>query len=154
MAHQEVQWQASYSVGIKLIDKQHQELINMTNELFASCLMGDEAARRFFKKVIQGAVDYINFHFSTEEKMFVLVNYPQAAAHKKEHETFVAEVVKQVKDFEAGRKFVPNAFARFLKNWVLTHIVISDKKYSEYIRNWALVEGRKTMPNFKIIPRN
>jgi hemerythrin len=154
MANEEVQWHSSYSVGIRLIDSQHQELIRMTNALFKSCLQGDKAAREFFKKVIRSAVDYINFHFSTEEKIFVLVNYPLAAAHKKEHESFVAEVVKQSKDFEEGRKFVPNAFARFLKNWVLSHIAISDRKYAEYIQNWALADGRKTMPNFKIVPRD
>jgi hemerythrin len=153
MTQEEVQWHSSYSVGIKLIDDQHQELIRMTNALFRSCLQGDKAAREFFRKVIRSALDYIKFHFSTEEKIFILVNYPLAAVHKKEHEGFVIEVIKQAKDFEEGRKFVPNAFARFLKNWVLSHIAVSDKKYAEYIQQWALADGRKNMPNFKIVRR-
>jgi hemerythrin len=137
MANQDiVQWKDTYSVGIKLIDDQHKGLINMTNDLFLSCLKGDDVARRFFKKVIRGAVDYIKVHFDTEEKIMRKINYPGYAAHKREHEDFVAEVLLRVKDFEEGRKFVPNVFARFLKEWVLTHIAMSDKQYGHFI--WAM----------------
>lgn len=136
MNHDIIQWKDTYSVGIKAIDDQHKGLINMTNDLFLSCLKGDEAARTFFKKVIHNAVEYIKVHFDTEEKIMRKIKYPEFAAHKKEHENFVAEVLLRVKDFEEGRKFVPNVFARFLKEWVLGHIAMSDKKYAHFI--WSI----------------
>ncbi|MDR0555345.1 MAG: bacteriohemerythrin [Treponema sp.] len=137
-----VNWKNTYSVGIKLIDDQHKQLISMTNDLFLSCLKGDDVARAFFKKVIHGAVDYIKVHFDTEEKLMRKIAYPDFAAHKREHEEFIGEVLLRVKDFEEGRKFVPNAFARFLKEWVLTHIAMSDKKYANFI--WAMRQKEST----------
>jgi hemerythrin len=60
------------------------------------------------------------------------VNYPDYTAHKHEHEKFTAEVLSQIRLFEQG-KTAPLSFALFLKNWLLNHIAISDKKYSDYL---------------------
>jgi len=64
-----VQWQNSYSVNVKLIDQQHQELIKMTNKLFASCLAGQQSSKSTFLEIIKAAIDYTGYHFSTEERI-------------------------------------------------------------------------------------
>jgi hemerythrin len=130
-----VTWHTSYSVGIPLIDAQHQELINLTNALYASCMTGRESSKAVFLKTIRGAVDYIGYHFSTEEKIMERISYPEYAAHKKQHKDFVKEVLRGVDDFTSGRKFIPNAFVHYLKDWVLTHIAVTDKKLGEYLVN-------------------
>jgi hemerythrin len=63
------------------------------------------------------------------------IKYPRLAEHKKEHEDFVLKMVGDVQSFQGGRKFVPNNFVRFLKDWVLSHIAISDTQYAKYIRD-------------------
>ncbi|MDR3161296.1 MAG: bacteriohemerythrin [Spirochaetaceae bacterium] len=128
-----VEWDDRYLVGIPLVDDQHKELIRLTNTLYESCLQGDEAARASFKEAIRATVEYVKFHFGAEEQILKNVNYPGFAIHKKEHEEFVKQVLEEVKNFEEGKKFVPNLFVRFLRDWTLTHIAVSDKKYAEYI---------------------
>ena len=128
-----VEWDNRYSVGIPLIDEQHKELIRQTNDLYAACLKSEEEARDFFKMVIRSMVDYVGVHFSTEEKMMEKIKYPDLAEHKKQHEDFVKKVLENLQDFEDGKKFIPNNFVRFLKDWILAHIAVSDKKYSIYI---------------------
>jgi hemerythrin len=125
-------WSDDYSVGSELIDSQHKELVGMTNELFRSC---EESAGRMasFMKTIHQAVNYAKTHFATEEIFMRKVNYPDYVAHKKEHEDFVNEVLRQVKNFEMGA-CSPLEFAFFLKNWLLNHIAISDKKYSPFLK--------------------
>jgi hemerythrin len=132
-----VSWSPTFSVGIKLIDDQHRMLFDITNDLFNHCI-GDEASEReYFKKVIQGAIGYIKVHFSTEEKIMLKTRFSGYADHKREHDLFVLTVVEEVRSFSAGNKFDLTHFTRFLKDWVLTHIAISDKQYFEYFKKIA-----------------
>jgi hemerythrin len=124
-----VKWDAAYSVGVKLIDDQHKELVRMTNELSLGCQKGGNEAEIYFMRVIQGAVKYVKTHFTTEEIIMERLKFPEYLEHKKEHEEFVAEVLRDIKAFEGGGKLVPLEFAQFLQNWVLTHIAKSDKRY-------------------------
>jgi hemerythrin len=130
-----VEWKDRLSVFIPIIDEQHKSLINMTNDLYAGCLQGDEAAVAYFKTAVRKAVEYVKYHFTTEERILENINYPAFASHKKQHEDFVKEILRGVKEFEEGKKFIPNIFVRYLRDWVLTHIAVSDKNYSEYLIN-------------------
>jgi hemerythrin len=130
-----IEWDNRYALGIPLIDDQHKKLIDMANKLYVGCLSGDETARAYFMNAIREAVDYVRYHFSTEENMLARIKYPGLAAHKKEHEAFVKEIIRQVGDFRSGKKFVPNIFVRYLRDWVLTHIALSDKLYADYLVN-------------------
>jgi hemerythrin len=128
-----VKWEDKYSVGIPLIDEQHKELIRLTNELYQGCLTGDDAARDFFFSAVRGAMNYVKYHFSAEEKILENVKYPKLAEHRKQHEDFVLKMVEDVKSFQGGKKFVPNNFVRFLRDWILSHIAIADTEYAKYI---------------------
>ena len=128
----EVKWQDAFSVGSELIDNQHKGLVDMTNSLFQSCERHDEMLS--FMRTIQKAVNYAKTHFATEEKFMQKTNYPEYALHKSQHDSFVAEVLKQVKKFEENA-CTPLDFALFLKEWLLNHIAVSDKKYSPYLKN-------------------
>ncbi|MDR3172813.1 MAG: bacteriohemerythrin [Treponema sp.] len=129
-----VEWDDKYSVGIPLIDDHHKELIRLTNELYRGCLAKDDATRDFFfSTTIRGTMDYIKYHFSAEEKIMENINYPWLAEHKKEHEDFVLVVVENVRNFHDGKKFVPNNFVRFLKDWILSHIAIVDTQFAKYV---------------------
>jgi hemerythrin len=128
-----VEWDDRYSVGIPLVDAQHKELIRLTNDLYNACLEGTEAVKAPFKEAIRGTVDYVKYHFAAEEKILENVRYPEIALHKKEHESFVRKILEGVKDFEEGKKFVPNVFVRYLKDWILAHIAVEDRKYADYI---------------------
>jgi hemerythrin len=82
---------------------------------------------------IRSAVDYVGYHFSTEEKIMERINYPEYRIHKKEHTDFVKEVLSQVQDFQAGRKTGANDFVLFLRDWILAHVGVCDKKLGIYI---------------------
>ncbi|MDR0525304.1 MAG: bacteriohemerythrin [Spirochaetaceae bacterium] len=128
-----IAWEDRYALGIPAVDEQHQELLNLTNELYEACRLGDEAAGKLFKDTIRRTVDYVKKHFSAEEQILERIAYPELASHKLEHEAFVKKVLEEVKNFEGGKTFVPNQFVRFLRDWILAHIAVSDKKYAEYI---------------------
>ena len=126
-------WQNSYSVGIKLIDEQHMHLIKLTNKLFASCLEDQEKSKDVFLATIHESVDYVGYHFGIEEKVMERVNYPNYKKHKEEHGNFVRMVFSKVEEFNSGKIFTPISFVYFLRDWILHHIAVSDKKMGEYL---------------------
>jgi hemerythrin len=128
-----VTWDDRYSVGIPLIDKQHKELIELTNKLYEACREGTSSARASFREAVRGTVDYVKYHFAAEEKLLKQVRYPGFAAHKKEHESFIIKILEDARNFTEGKQFVPNIFVRYLKDWILAHIAVEDKKYADYI---------------------
>ncbi|MDR1143716.1 MAG: bacteriohemerythrin [Spirochaetaceae bacterium] len=132
-----VSWSSTFSVGIKLIDDQHKELLNLTNDLFNHCVGDDAEERAYFEKVIHEAVKYVKIHFATEEKIMRKTNFSGFLDHKREHEAFVLTVVEQIQAFNEGKKFTLTAFTKFLKNWILTHIALQDKQYFEYFKKVA-----------------
>ena len=134
-----VSWENTYSIGIRIVDDQHKQLLILTNTLYDVCCSHGhrhEVTHERFKETIQSTVDYAVMHFAMEEKLMDKTNYPGMANHKNEHKQFVYKVLKNVNDFKEGKTFVPNAFVRFLRDWILEHIAIEDKKLGEFI--WQL----------------
>ena len=132
MDEDSVAWDDSFSVGFEPIDNQHKNLVLMTNELFQACKEGVISADIAFLQTIKKTVDYTETHFADEEDYMREANYPRFDEHKKQHEDFVATILKTIEEFEAGNT-EPVEMARFLKKWLLNHIAICDKKYMPYL---------------------
>jgi hemerythrin len=128
-----VPWEDRYAVGIPAIDEQHRRLLDLTNALYDSCREGSTSAQDGFKQAAHSIVEYVKVHFTTEERLMDQVDYPEAASHKAEHKDFARQFLEEVKAFEEGKRFVSLAFANFLKDWILQHIALSDKKMGAYI---------------------
>jgi hemerythrin len=128
-----VEWGEAYMLHIPYIDDQHKHLIDLTNALFRACLESEEAAKAQFARIIPETVDYVKVHFDAEEKLLRTIAYPALEAHRKSHAAFVQKVLTDVKSFEEGKKFIPNTFARFLRDWILSHIAHEDKEYARFI---------------------
>jgi len=133
-----IEWESKYCLKIKEIDEQHKKLINLANKLFNACTQGKDIAEEEFKNAIKEAVDYAKSHFKFEEELLSKYNYPEINEHRKEHEDFIKKIILEIKNFETGKKFVPNSFARFLRDWTLEHIAISDKKFSFFLKSKGL----------------
>lgn len=129
-------WSEDLSVGIEEIDDQHKQLVALVNEL-------DEAIRKRKPKdavrdIIDALVDYTLVHFKLEEDYFDKFGYEGAEAHKAEH----AKLVEKMVDFRQGyiddrpglaRKLMP-----FLSNWLVVHIMGSDKRFATCFKEHGL----------------
>ena len=129
-----ISWTNSLAIGIELIDDQHKHLVELTNELFKACRLGGDALDAAFKKAMSSTVDYVRFHFTIEQQMLERIKYPAYVQHKKEHDDFIKNILDATKDYaDKSKRFVPNNFVRFLKDWIVGHIGHSDKVYAAYI---------------------
>jgi hemerythrin len=128
-----ISWNDNLSVGIELIDNQHKNLIALTNQLFQACTRGGDTRESAFKDVMNGMVNYVRIHFATEQELFRRINYPKYAEHKREHDNLTVKVIESSQEYGEGKKTVANDFAKFLKDWILSHIAHSDKLFAYYI---------------------
>lgn len=128
-----IEWDNKYSIGIEKIDNQHKKLIDFANRLYEGCKSGKVQAEEAFKSTIKDTVDYVKEHFSTEEGLMLKYEYPDYHLHKAEHNKFTKRVLDDVTAYMENRPFVANSFVRFLKDWLLSHIALTDKRLGEYL---------------------
>jgi hemerythrin len=131
--HEIISWSHALVTGIELIDNQHKQLIMLTSELYRACLRGGTTLEAVFKETMSRMVEYVRFHFTTEQTMLQRVHYPDYAEHKKAHDSLIKTVLEATQDYSDGKKFVPNNFVRFLKDWIVSHIGSNDRMYTAYI---------------------
>ncbi len=131
-----IKWEDKMSVKVKEIDEQHKKLVNMINELHEAML--ERKSKEALGKIIDGLIEYTDIHFKTEEKYFDKFGYPEADAHKKEHQDFVKKVVDFKKGYDEGKLLLSLDVMNFLKDWLVNHIMGSDQKYSDFFNQHGL----------------
>lgn len=131
-----ITWSEQLSVNVAQIDGQHQKLIAIINDLTEAIQTGK--AKAAIDDTVQGLFDYARTHFETEEKYFQQFDYPEAASHIKEHEEFI----QKVREFQTrpakGQFSLSIQVLQFLGNWLINHILGTDKKYSVFFNDHGL----------------
>lgn len=129
-------WKDDLSVNVAEIDTQHKKLIGLINDLFDA--MSQKKSREILGSIINGLTDYTVTHFSFEETQFDKFKYAGTFSHKKEHKDFVDKVNGFRNKFNAGNLSLSIEIMQFLKDWLLNHITVIDKKYSRFFNDNGL----------------
>ncbi|MEF2230351.1 MAG: bacteriohemerythrin [Pseudodesulfovibrio sp.] len=125
-------WSDKLSVGINSIDEQHKKLVRMINDLNSA--MKNRKSQTALTEIVKGLEDYVAVHFGYEEKLFDRFGYPETGAHKKIHAQFVQKVQEFRKALSGGRATVSMDVMRFLKDWLVDHIMGTDAAYAPFMR--------------------
>ena len=131
-----IQWNDSFSVKVAEIDRQHQKLVSMINDLGDAMKQGK--GKDVLGNIISGLVSYTATHFKTEEKYFDQFGYPETDSHKKEHAAFVKKVTDFKDGFEKGKLGLSIKVMNFLSDWLKNHIKKTDMKYSQFFNEKGL----------------
>ena len=130
-----ITWNTKYSVGIKIFDEQHKKLIDLLNCLFDSMLQGK--SNNVLDKLFSELLAYTEYHFETEEKYFKKFNY-DSIKHVAEHNELRKKVVELNTQSKEKELFISKKLLTFLNDWVVNHILVSDKKYTEFLNSNGL----------------
>jgi hemerythrin len=124
-------WQTDYQVGVAEIDNQHRRLVQMVNSLHEAMKSG--TGKTLVPKVLNELVEYTVSHFSTEERFMQGARYPEYSLHKRQHEELTRQVLKIKAQVDGDSPVNTIEVMNFLKNWLVNHILGSDKKLGQYI---------------------
>ncbi|BAE49373.1 bacteriohemerythrin [Paramagnetospirillum magneticum] len=122
-----IAWTEAMSVDNPALDKDHQKLIRMINEL-------DQSAPDFLE-LFNAVLDYTTGHFDREETHLDAIGFPGLDAHRVQHDDFADQVAAMLKEyrerpFDAGDTRLKD----FLWSWLKGHILIEDQRYAAWTR--------------------
>jgi hemerythrin len=130
----EIGWDNLLPLGLPLIDDQHRNLLRMAKKLYTMSLESSENANQFIE-TLHETIDYIQYHFSTEEKIMFLTQYEGYIDHKKNHGDFISKILVETALITSHKSPSPDSLVCLLKEWIISHITVHDKMLVEYIRN-------------------
>lgn len=122
--------------NVEEVDEQHQELIRMINELDKR--ISDGTALSALTGIIDALIDYTSYHFSTEEAYFKKFGFSHEVSHVNEHRIFVERVLQFDAALKSGKNLLPHEMMQFLREWLLQHISIVDRKYVDCFKQNGL----------------
>jgi len=126
-----IEWNDSLTLGISVVDQQHERLVGIVNRLHEATLEG--RGTDVIGEIVDELIIYTATHFSTEEKYFAQFEYPDAEEHKREHDALIAKVNAFAYDIDRARLNSGPALAtellQFLQIWWRYHMMETDSKF-------------------------
>lgn len=122
--------------GIRTIDLQHQELIDMINDLDDAIAEGRQTAA--IDDVLPRLTAYVLFHFSFEESLMkdAETAHDHFAAHAEQHRLFGARIAELRAHPETSGDI--GALASYLKMWLVEHIMRTDRELATLLAAQAV----------------
>lgn len=121
-----LQWKPQYSVGIDSVDFEHQQMIDLINELHAE--LQDRRDKESVEQFLGDIHSAISMHFALEERIMRDSGYDEFASHKDDHEDLLDQIRDIMDHFsdDADRGFTE--LEKKLSDWFSRHFSTFDAR--------------------------
>lgn len=119
-----------FYTGIEQVDMEHKRLFEIANQAY-EVLMDEFIVDKYdYIVAILGELkDYAITHFKNEEEYMMGIQYKKLFSHKAEHIDFLEKISEYDLDtVDENQKEVILELLEFLNNWLIHHILESDKQ--------------------------
>lgn len=123
-----VEWKESFEIGHSLIDIQHKTLVELINKLLIEEKGSSQSA-----DLLVDFMKYAQEHFVQEELIMKEINFPELELHKTQHLDYILKGMEFVNKSIKKHPELHTETLTYLKEWLLTHILIEDKKLTSYM---------------------
>jgi hemerythrin-like metal-binding protein len=127
-----IEWQDEYTVGVKELDDQHQNLLTIINALLKEQQYKYDAGK--LSEAISTLIHYAYVHFATEERYLTQMHFPDLKQHILEHVDFIMktlEISLKVKEGTQDKRF---ELLEYLKGWYSSHVLGIDRLYIPFLK--------------------
>jgi hemerythrin-like metal-binding protein len=120
-----ITWSNEYCVNIDDIDEEHQELINLINNLeeayqaWQANIVDHSLFRWYFNEFAM----FMNYHFQTEERIFKERNYSHLEYHRDEYDKLSMKLLDAQKNLAKAEMFAAEEIMNFITHWLNQHIL-------------------------------
>ncbi len=125
-------WKSEWESGNKEIDKQHREILDISNSLIHMLLSGEDSQKTV--RQLDMLFRHIVKHFNYEEDVMRSVGYEDYDMHSKIHRNLLVKVLQVREYYQNGELKSSKFFSLIIDDIVLGHMLDSDMKVFQYIR--------------------
>lgn len=126
---QSIVWSDDFLIGIEELDFEHRRLIEDINELHLELLLGVDIDQ--IEDTLSRILSRMQAHFALEERVMLSHKYPYYSEHKREHERLLDDYTELMAKFGKEQRLSKReSIESILRNWIVDHILTSDKKMS------------------------
>lgn len=122
-------WSPNLSVGIEFMDSEHQQLMGAINELHEQLSGGRQEDQ---VSALGDLLRQTREHFEHEERTMRDNHYRHFEQHKRLHDALLEEL-QEFRDRSASQGMQAGTERDFLKDWLLEHILESDKHLGGFL---------------------
>ncbi len=113
------------------MDGQHKDLANIYNKLYHAVEL--KMSKKIILKIIDTFKHYAEIHFKDEEQLMIDVGYDQYKEHLILHNKLLKEFDKFLIKINEDETISHIKILGYIRNWLLNHIAIEDKKVFAFI---------------------
>ena len=124
-------WKNDFSVGIQELDDQHKDFFDILGRLGEAA--GGNKGMKVVGPVLDQLSEYSRRHFVEEENWLKVIGYPGLHYQEKQHEFFITQVTELQDRYSRRDPNIPISTVEFLRDWLLSHILETDKKYGTFM---------------------
>ena len=121
-----IEWKAHYSVGVDAVDHEHQEMIDLINEVHEKLIAEGETpdVTGFLGEIFRA----ISAHFALEERFMREHRYDQLNEHKAAHEELLDDIRDIMDGYEADPEAARAQLSSRLDSWFTDHFKTHDAR--------------------------
>jgi hemerythrin-like metal-binding protein len=124
-------WDERFSVGVKKLDEQHQELFKMVGDLSEN--QDSAADSELLREVLERMSRHAEDHLTTEERIMMEYGYPEYASQVREHTEFKTKTARFRTDAISGKSGLAREVLDYLESWLTNHILESDLRFKDFL---------------------
>ncbi|MCB1858750.1 MAG: bacteriohemerythrin [Gammaproteobacteria bacterium] len=129
-------WGKQFVTGIDRVDGQHQQLVNLINDLGDHLAEPVRMSGSAVEHTFQELVNYAQYHFQEEEKLMLhrQIDRRHLDMHRQEHEGFLEDVTAMQSTASPDDVDSVSSLLKFLIHWLAYHILGSDQIMVKQLR--------------------
>jgi hemerythrin len=124
-------WNEQFSVGVRKLDHQHQQLFKIVNILIDNQHATADSAP--IADVLESMSKYADYHFKTEERIMMEYGYPEYDSQVREHTEFKTRTAIFCMDAITKKTDLWAEVLEYLQNWLTNHILGSDRRFKDFL---------------------
>jgi hemerythrin len=128
-----IHWNSSYCARHPEMDAHHEQLASLLNELAGA--FHTQAPAAAVLPILDALERHTLEHFSSEDRLMQETGYP--ASPEQEHADLLLQLRGTRQDIADGAAQLSSTLLLFLKQWLLQHVMGSDRDLADHLRQPA-----------------